>query len=45
MALAPKEQRKRFGKGELLQVAPQSPVAEISKCLDSLKESWKRNGN
>ncbi len=45
MALAPKNQRKRFGKGELLQEAPLQPVSDISSCLNKLKKSWERNGS
>ena len=45
MALAPKNQRKVFGNGEVLQEAPPAPFSEISSCLEKLKLSWSEKGS
>ncbi len=45
MALAPKDQRKPFGRGEILQEPTPKPLSEISSCLNLLKRSWKKKGS
>ena len=44
MVLAPDNQRKSFGKGEVLQAAPPAPLTEISNCLEKIKVGWKKEG-
>ncbi len=43
MEFAPKNQRKKFGKGEILQQAPLQPVTALSSCLERMQHSWKRD--
>ncbi len=43
MALAPDQQRKRLGRGEILQPAQPQPVSALSSCLDALKSSWQKD--
>ncbi len=45
MALAPDNQRKVFGQGEVLQEPPPSPLSEISSCLEKLKVKWTEKGS
>ncbi len=45
MALAPKQQRKKFGLGELLIEPTPEPISNISGCLDTLKRAWKKKGS
>jgi len=45
MARAPKSQRRRFGKGELLQPPPPAPAQPLSGCLDLLRRNWRQEGS
>ncbi len=45
MALARKEERKRFGNGELLQQAPLKSASPLAKCLNDVKNTWKKQSN
>ncbi len=45
MVLAPNQQRKRFGRGEILQEAVPKPVSPIENCLKEIKLSWQKNGS
>ncbi len=45
MAIAPDQQRKRLGRGEVLQQAPPAPVTALSNCLESIKRDWKQQGS
>lgn len=45
MAIAPDQQRKRFGRGEVLQQAPPAPATSLSSCLDTLKRDWQQKGS
>ena len=45
MGRAPKSQRRRFGKGELLMPAPPEPAQSIRGCLDRLNQQWRQDGS
>ncbi|MCH2566630.1 MAG: DUF721 domain-containing protein [Prochlorococcus sp. ALOHA_A2.0_51] len=45
MAIAPDQQRKRLGRGEVLQEAPPAPVTALCNCLESIKRDWKQQGS
>ena len=45
MARAPQSQRRRFGKGELLQPPAPAPAQPLSSCLEALRISWRKDGS
>jgi len=45
MGRAPRSQRRRFGRGEVLVPPPPLPVQPISECLISLQSQWRRDGS
>ena len=45
MGRAPKSQRRRFGKGEVLMPPEPAPVQSVSGCLEALKNSWRQEGS
>ena len=45
MGRAPKSQRRRFGKGEVLIPPEPAPVQAISGCLEALQSIWRQEGS
>ena len=45
MALPRKQERKKFGAGEILQEATPPLASDLSSCLDSVKKAWQREHN
>lgn len=45
MARAPQSQRRRFGRGELLQPPAPAPAQALANCLEDLQRHWRMEGS
>ena len=45
MGRAPRSQRRRFGRGEVLVPSPPPPVQPLQECLETLQSRWRREGS
>ena len=45
MARAPRSQRRRFGRGELMQLAEPAAAEPLLGCLESLQRDWRSQGS
>ena len=45
MALPRKQERKKFGSGEILQEAAPPLASDLSSCLEDIKRTWQRTNN
>ena len=45
MGRAPRSQRRRFGRGEVLVPPPPPPVQPLQECLETLQSRWRREGS
>ena len=45
MALPRKQERKKFGRGEILQDAPPPLASDLFSCLEDVKKAWQKKDN